>query len=144
MKKLLFLVATIIVSGFAVISVVATPVFAASCTCKSVDQNGNTITFNGETMDAAILKDVCDCGHGEAIKAILVLVADVMSVCIGILAAVGITICGVQYLTAGDSEEKTKKAKRRLFEIVIGLLVYVLLYSILKFLLPGFSGLNSI
>lgn len=143
MKKFLLPVILTIISGlaFAAPVLISTPAFADSipCTCPATGESGTR-------PESTILNDdkFCDCGHGEAIKAILVLVVDIMSVCIGILAAVGITICGVQYLTAGDSEEKTKKAKRRLFEIVIGLLVYVLLYSILKFLLPGFSGLDSI
>ena len=59
-----------------------------------------------------------------------------MSIGIGILGVIGITIVGIQYLTAGGSEEKTRKAKRRMFEIVIGIVAYVLLYWFLKWLLP--------
>ena len=38
--------------------------------------------------------------------------------------------------TAGGSEEKTRKAKRRMFEIVIGLVAYVVLYAFVKWLIP--------
>ena len=62
-----------------------------------------------------------------------------MTVGIGILGVVGITIVGIQYLTAGGNEEKTRKAKRRLYEIVIGLVAYVLIYAFLQWLLPNFD-----
>ena len=64
----------------------------------------------------------------------------VMTIGIGILGVIGISITGIQYLTAGGSEEKTRKAKRRMFEIVIGLVAYVLIYAALKWLLPSFGS----
>ena len=57
-----------------------------------------------------------------------------MTIGIGVLGVVGILIVGTQYLTAGDSEEKARKAKRRLFEIVIGLIAYAIFYAILNWL----------
>ena len=120
MKKLLsFIIATIL--SF---SVFATPVFAT-----------NTQTFGVET---AILTT---CGQdSDGVGCILRLVVDIMSIGIGILGVIGITVVGVQYLTAGGDEGKTRKAKQRMFEIVIGLVAYVVIYAILRWLLPGFQG----
>lgn len=78
-------------------------------------------------------------GHGEGIKCIILLVADILSILIGIVGVIGIIWVGIQYLTAGGNEEKTRKAKRRLFEIIIGIVAYVLIYLLLKWLLPGFD-----
>lgn len=72
---------------------------------------------------------------------LLKLVVRIMTVGIGILAAIGIAVSGIQYLTAGGNEEKTRKAKRRIFEIVIGLAAYALIYAALRFLLPDFNGI---
>ena len=81
-----------------------------------------------------------DCGSTESgIGHILSLVINIMSVIIGIVGAIGIAIAGVQYLSAKDSEDKVRKAKRRIFEIVIGLAAYVLLAGIAQWLLPGGS-----
>lgn len=77
-------------------------------------------------------------GDGEGIICIINLVVDIMTVGVGILSVIGITVVGIQYLTAGGSEERTKKAKRRLLEIVIGVGLYVVLYVVLKWLLPRF------
>ena len=84
---------------------------------------------------------VCDDGNGSSVIDVLRLVVNIMSVGVGILGVVGITIVGIQYLTAGGNEEKTRTAKRRIFEIVIGLAVYAVAYAILYWLLPGFSGI---
>ena len=93
-------------------------------------------------VETAILgtgNEVCD-NNGDSVIHILKLVVDIMTIGIGILGVIGISITGIQYLTAGGSEEKTRKAKRRMFEIVIGLVAYVLIYAILSWLLPSFSG----
>ncbi len=73
-------------------------------------------------------------------KDILVLVVQIMTIGIGIIGAIGITISGIQYITAGGNEEQTRKAKRRIFEIVIGFFAYALIYAALSFLIPGFNS----
>ena len=75
---------------------------------------------------------------GGGIICVLELVVDILTMGVGILGVIGITVVGLQYLTAGGNEEKTRKAKRRLYEIVIGLAFYVVAYALLKFLLPNF------
>ena len=123
MKKILSLITAIILA----FSVAATPVFAAD---KDKD--------SGSGVETAILTT---CGQdGDGVGCILRLVVDIMSIGIGILGVIGITIVGVQYLTAGGDEGKVKKSKQRMFEIVIGLVAYVVIYAALRWLLPGFNG----
>ena len=87
--------------------------------------------------------EVCDDERGSGVISVLNMVVNIFTVAIGILAAVGIAITGTQYLTAGPNEEKTRKAKRRLIEIIIGVAAYVLIYSLLVWLLPGFKGFGG-
>lgn len=85
------------------------------------------------------------CGDNESgIDTVLNLIINIFTVIIGILAVIGITIVGVQYLTAGDNVDQTRKAKRRMLEIVIGLAAYALLYTGLNWLLPGGISLNPV
>lgn len=109
--------------GFAVL--IPTPVFAVDDNCVETSILGS----GGQVCDNS--------GRGESVLNILTTIVDIMTVGIGILGVIGITIVGIQYLTAGGSEEKTRKAKRRMFEIVIGLVAYVLIYALLKWLMPG-------
>lgn len=92
-------------------------------------------------VDAAILTGCAgkENGSGEGIKCVIQLVVDVLSVGAAVFAVIGIVITGIQYLTAGGNEEQTRKAKRRMFEIIIGIVVYAVGYSLLRWLLPGFN-----
>lgn len=88
-----------------------------------------------------IIGDGCveDDGNGSGVTYILNLVVDIMTMGVGILGTLGIVVVGVQYLTAGGNEEKTRKAKQRILEIVIGMALFVALAAIIKFLNPSAS-----
>lgn len=120
MKKALNSILAIVMGGFLALAPVAVsaPVFAEKC---------------GD-VDTAIIK--CDSGSkdGGTIKEILQNVVNFLSVGIGILGTIGVTVVGIQYLTAGGNEEQTRKAKRRMLEIVIGLVAYFLMFGILNWL----------
>lgn len=108
-----------------------------TCQCEDGSTGtrpATTILGKGEGSNTG-----CECGNGEAIRSILDLVVNIMTIGVGILGVVGISITGVQYLTAGGSEEKATKAKRRMFEIIIGLAAYAVVFAILKWLLPHFG-----
>lgn len=80
----------------------------------------------------------CDVDNGEeGIKCVLELAATILSIGVGILGVIGISVAGIQYLTAGGNEEKTRKAKRRIFEIVIGLAAYAVLHTVLLWLVKS-------
>ncbi len=127
MKKLLTAMIAIAMSGF----MMAAPVFAEKCTCPD----------GSEGVATAILGDGCSCdnGSGSSVLAVLTLVLDILTGLIGIVAVIGITIVGIQYLTAGGSEEKTRKAKQRMFEIIIGLAVYATFFLVMQWLIKDFE-----
>ena len=141
MKKLLTAIIAIVMGGF----MIATPVIlseptnaATHCTLTSTLGNSKCDAKGNEDPNGAY-NCSCDNGSGSSIVDTLQFVINIFSVIIGVLAAIGIAITGVQYLTAGGSEDKTRKAKRRLFEIVIGIIAYVLLYAFLNWLIPSFK-----
>ena len=127
MKKLTQKILPIITSILMMMGLVA-PAFTA------------TPVYAADKADAAILKDCAaeEGGEGKGIICVVKLVANIMSVLIGIVGVIGIVVVGIQYLTAGGNEEQTRKAKRRLLEIVVGIGVYALAYGLLNWLLPGF------
>lgn len=87
-------------------------------------------------VDTVILQ--CEDDHkGGGICHVLDLIRDILIIGVGILGVIGITIVGVQYLTAGGNEEKVRKAKRRMFHIVIGLALYAVMAALANFLSPG-------
>lgn len=95
----------------------------------------------GESQRAAILTGCADEegteeGNGKGIMCVVKLVVNIMSVLVGVVGIIGIVIVGIQYLTAGGNEDQTRKAKRRLFEIIIGLVAYAFIYAIAQWILP--------
>lgn len=91
---------------------------------------------NAET----VLIECGDVGSGNIVH-VLSLILDIMTMGIGILAVIGISWFGIQYLTAGSDTTKTTKAKRRMLEITIGIVGYLAIFSTSKWLMP--SGVTN-
>lgn len=96
------------------------PVFAAECA----------------GVDTSLIECKSSAGGG-AIREVLMIVVNTLTIGIGILAVIGITIVGTQYLTAGGNEQQVIKAKKRMFEIVVGIGVYIAMWGLMQWLLPG-------
>ena len=84
----------------------------------------------------------CSEGGDGSVYHVVVLIIDILSIGIGILGLIGVLTFGIMYLTAGTDASKAAKARRRFFEVLIGLALYASLYGIAKWLLPGgtFNG----
>lgn len=79
----------------------------------------------------------CEDEDGGGVYHILNIALQILTYGVGILAVLGFVIVGTQYILARDNEAQVAKAKERLMQIVIGLVVYALLYIGLNFLIPG-------
>jgi len=77
--------------------------------------------------------------YGDGIWGILELAIDVLTVGIGAAAVIGIIISGIQYMTASGDPAAITKAKNRIFEILLGILVYGIFYGLMKWLIPGWN-----
>lgn len=97
----------------------------------ALDSSSSNIT---ETVYFGNLKED---GSGCGVFTILNLVIDIISIGVGILAVIAIVFVGTKYLTAGGNEEQVKESKRRLFQILIGIVVYACLYTGVQWLMPG-------
>ena len=72
-------------------------------------------------VETTFFGNLKDDGKGCGVYTILNLVIDILSMGVGILGVIGVIVVGIQYLTAGGNEQQTTKSKRRMAEIVIGL-----------------------
>lgn len=55
----------------------------------------------------------------------------------GLVVVLMIIISGVQYITSQGNPDQTKTAKTRLFNAVTGLVLFIMMYGILEYLIPG-------
>ncbi|MBR2998636.1 hypothetical protein IKF34_02610 [Candidatus Saccharibacteria bacterium] len=127
MKKLLLSIIAIL----SVFIMNTTPAYA-ECSKAQLEKGCVNTSILGENGCSCKSGETAE--NGEGVKRVLNLVVEIMSIGVGILGVVGITIVGIQYLTAGGSEEKTRKAKRRLVEILIGLALYAVMAALLTWL----------
>lgn len=135
MKKILMKIANVFVGIFMVFAPVMLTNGAVFAACSEEQLKDGCV-------NTAILGEggcSCDDGKGSSVKDILKLVVEIMTVGVGILSVIGISVVGVQYLTAGGSEEQTRKAKRRMFEIIIGVVIYVVAFALMSWLIPDFK-----
>lgn len=99
--------------------------------------NGANSASQRKCVRTAILGEngeVCESDPGDTINDLLKTIVAIASVGVGIVGVVGVAVTGTLYLTAGDDEQKVKKAKRRMLEIVIGMALYASAYAILNWL----------
>lgn len=94
-------------------------------------------------VDTSLVECQSSAGGG-AIREVLMIVVNTLTIGIGILAVIGITIVGTQYLTAGGNEQQVTKAKKRMFEIVVGIGVYIAMWGLMQWLLPGEFVLGNV
>ena len=94
-------------------------------------------TYDG-TVDTNFFGTVKD-EEGCGVYTTLSFTINILSIGIVIAASIGITLSGITYLTAKGDVARTTKAKRRIYEIVIGLIAYAVFYSLLTFLTPEFN-----
>ena len=77
--------------------------------------------------------------YSGGIFGILSTAIDILTIGIGAAAVIGVIISGIQYATASGEPAAITKAKKRLIEILIGIVVYGLFYALMRFLIPGWE-----
>ena len=124
MKKVFSAILSMILTATAVFC----PVFA-----DEVSGSGNA-----NCVQTTFFGEVCDEGDGSAIKGVVSKAVGIMTGLVAVLAVIGVIVFGIQYATAGGNEAKMVKAKNRIVEIVIGLVIWAVMWAALNWLVPGF------
>jgi len=134
MKKI-FLCLMLVVGVMGVGLVGAEPVFARYD--DDVNSGGGEAAEYNPDCTSILNPDWCDMDEGGGIYKILGLVLTILTAGVGILATIGLVISGIQYITSRDDANKVAKAKSRIFNIVLGLLAYGVMWVALQWLIPG-------
>ena len=85
---------------------------------------------------AILLSAFCDGNIGG----LLALIVNILTAGIVVAGTIGIIWAGRIILTARDNQAEVQKAKKRLFEIVLGFAVWTIAYVSMGFFIPGFYG----
>ncbi|HYF96563.1 MAG TPA: hypothetical protein VD947_00830 [Patescibacteria group bacterium] len=60
-----------------------------------------------------------------------------LTIGVGIIITLSIIAAGIQYTTAEGNAESTQKAKKRIQNAIIGLIIFIFAWSAMQFLIPG-------
>ena len=93
--------------------------------------------YAAKTLETNILDSSKLDNEGGGIFYLINLVLNILTYGVGVLGVVGLVWVGIMYITAGDNEGKIVEAKKRIFEIVLGMAVWIFLRLIAQFLIPG-------
>lgn len=91
-------------------------------------------------VDTAVIS--CTQGGGDKVEntglwGVLLIVVNIMTAGVGVLALAGIIYGAVLYTSAGGSPEQVKKAYGIFTNVVIGVLAFAGMYTLLNFIVPG-------
>ncbi len=101
---------------------------------KDKDDNGDsTVASVSEGECATILTGLC---NENGITELIKLVIGILTGAIVVAGTIGIIICGVLWMTARDNEAQVVKAKKRILDIVIGIVAWVLLSLLANLFIP--------
>ena len=121
----------LIVTSVSLVATAQMSVSASALTCTILPQsicndagNKNLQAGNGQSGNSGIWD-------------ILLLVLNILTAGVGIVAVGALGFAGFLYSTAGGDEGKVKKAKEMILNTVIGIVAYGLMYVGLNFLIPG-------
>lgn len=92
-------------------------------------------------VDTAIISCSQDNG-GKTVKdngvwGILLIAINIMTAGVGVAAVGGLLYAGIIYATASNDQAKVVKAKDTIYNVVLGLVMFALMWSFLQFLVPG-------
>ena len=115
-----------------VVATLSQPTYAAECggvetAIISCDQKGNP--------DPAASGE--DAYEQTGLWGVLILVINIMTAGVGILAVAGFVYGGYLYMTSGGSPEQVKKARVVFTNVVIGVIAFGGMFTLLNFIVPG-------
>lgn len=110
------------------ITFVAAPSFVSAATCGGVETS--IISCSQPGGDKADIKNT-------GLWGVLLLIVNILTAGVGVLALAGIVYGAILYTSAGGSTEQVKKAMDIFRNVVIGVIAFAGMWALLNFLIPG-------
>lgn len=141
-KQTVLIIAAII--GLSGILVSPAIVSAAGAKCGD---GADAVTLKaGESCCGGVVTSIITCDQkggkssdpsSSGVWGLLLLGVNILTAGVGVAAVAGIVIGSVMYMTAGGSPERIKKANIFLSNVILGIIVYAVMYAFLNYIIPG-------
>jgi hypothetical protein len=108
----------------------------------STNSNANDCPDEGDCAKKTAFGFNCGAGKDNikenvGISCLFITVINFMSVAVGLAVVGGVTVGGIMYSTSGGSPGKTQQGVKIIVNSLIGLVLWLLLWAIIQFLIPG-------
>ena len=114
---------------------------------SSDDDDDDSSTTGGDGSIADVKEGQCTsilpggwCDGKDGIGSIINMIVSILTGAVVVAGTVGIIICGFLWMTARDNEAQVAMAKKRMLDIVIGIVAWVLLALIANLFIPKTSS----
>ena len=124
-KILVFCGVALLVAG--VLTAFVAPNFASAAECKTI----------------LLPQVLCDDPSMERFMRTLKAITKALTAGVAILATIGLIICGFFWMTAKDNAQQVATVKRRMLDIVVGLIIWIMFSAFIQFLVPDTSGIEE-
>jgi len=97
---------------------------------------------DGKPLETAIIncdqRNVASKGvQGNGVWGLLLIAINILTAGVGIAAVSGLILAGITYATASNDQNKIVKAKEMIYNVVLGIVMFALMWSFLQYLIPG-------
>jgi hypothetical protein len=123
--------------GSAVGSAVVNGGVPAASDTITVDSNNTYSADDLKKCDGSDAAKLQACLKKNPLVNTLNAVINFIGVGVGVIVVIMVIIGGIQYITAGSNPQAVSAAKKRIFNAILALVAYVLLFSFMQWLLPG-------
>lgn len=125
-------------TGFALLAMLLAPLLSVATATAADPQEESSDLPCG--VEVAVIK--CpDAGtstdNSNGILSLLVVVLQIMTAGVGIVAVGGFIYGGILYASAGDRSDQVKKSIEVIRNVIIGIVAYGVMFALLNFLIPG-------
>jgi len=103
----------------------------------TVDSNNTYSADDLKKCDGSDAAKLQDCLKKNPLVNTLNAVINFIGVGVGVIVVIMVIVGGIQYITAGSNPQGVSAAKKRIFNAILALVAYVLLFSFMQWLLPG-------
>ena len=100
---------------------------------------GDSVTDKVDAGDCTSILPSSWCNSKDGISSVVSMVIAILTGAVVIAGTIGIIICGVMWMTAADNEGQVVMAKKRILDIVIGVVAWVLLALLANLFIPKSS-----
>jgi hypothetical protein len=90
-----------------------------------------TEELDGDCAEEVLTRENC------GIINVIVVGINFLSAVAGIVFVVSVMLAGFQYMTARDNAGQVQKARNRIVMTIVALAIYIFMYALLNFLIPG-------